>query len=80
MLGQQFSSRLIKIASTSAIVALRSGLGPRYGYSATQLSDLVALPRLQLGVGTAHTGTGGRYRRGQGGGEHFTRCPVESSG
>ena len=66
MLWQRFSSRLIKIASASAIVALRSGLGPRYGYSATQLSNLVALPRPQLGVQTAHAGAGGRYRRGQG--------------
>ncbi len=66
MLGQRFSSRLIKIASASAIVALRSGLGPRYGYSATQLLNLVALPRPQLGVQTAHAGVGGRCRRRRG--------------
>ncbi len=79
MLWQRFSSRLIKIASASAIVALRSGLGPRYGYSATQLSNLVALPRPQLGVQTAHAGAGGLQSR-SGSREHLTRCPVELSG
>jgi hypothetical protein len=66
MPGQRFSSRLIKIASASAIVALRSGLGPRYGYSATQLSNLVALPRPHLGAQAAHASAGGRCRPGQG--------------
>ena len=67
MLWQRFSSRLIKIASASAIVALRSGLDPRYGgYSATQLSNLVALPRPQLGVQTARARAGGRCNLGQG--------------
>lgn len=65
MLGQRFSSRLIEIASASAMVALRSGLGPRRGYSADQFSNLLALPRPQLGLQTAHAGAGG-YRRGQG--------------
>ena len=50
MLGQRISSRLIEIASASAMVALRSGLGPRHGYSADQFSNLLALPRPHLGL------------------------------
>ena len=62
MLGQRISSRLIEIASASAMVALRSGLDSRHGYSADQFSNLLALPRPQLGLQTAYADAGGDRR------------------
>ena len=67
MLWQRFSSRLIKIASASAVIALRSGLGPGYGASAAQSSSCGAIRRPHLGVQVACASAGrgyGRVRQG----------------